>query len=45
VLAGVIESFIGTFFANMITLAVIWKFVMPKISKAMNPLSGMFEDA
>jgi len=44
VLAGVIESFTGTLTANLITLAVIYYFVLPKIRKSLNPLNGMFNN-
>lgn len=45
VLTGVIESFIGTFTANMITLGLIYFFVLPKIKNMFNPMAGVFDDA
>lgn len=41
----VFESFIGTLTANLLTLGLIYVFVLPKIKNAMNPFSGFDQDA
>lgn len=43
--AGVIGGFTGAFLANILILAVVWKVLLPKIKKSMNPFGGLDQDA
>lgn len=39
----VIGSFIGTFTANIVFIAILFYFAWPKIKKAVNPFGGLIE--
>ena len=43
--AGVIGGFTGAFLANIVILAFIWKVLLPKMKKRLNPFGGLDQDA